>query len=287
MAAEELRIVFEKSSAIVSTVGAALVSLILDGHEVVPKPSKPHHPYHGVQLAPWPNRIAGGRYSFNQTSFELELNEAHGNALHGLAFSSNMTVVTHEVNLLVLTCQIETTAGYPFGLEIEITFALSAEGLTVSTSALNTSSVSCPVGMGTHPFFVFDEQSTLEVFAKQAAIHGSDMMPLRNVDVSVVGFGAGVARSIENLPLDTQFAQVGKVCAVLRTKEWAIQIWQEQADWLMVYTTQDYNWSDGRTRAVAIEPQTCAADAFNNGEGLVILEPAQRTSFIWGVKVVG
>ena len=39
----------------------------------------------GQLLAPWPNRIDGGRYVFDGTGFQLALTEPeHANAIHGL-----------------------------------------------------------------------------------------------------------------------------------------------------------------------------------------------------------
>ena len=41
--------------------------------------------YQGTVLAPWPNRIADGRYRFQGTSYQLALTEPdRRNALHGL-----------------------------------------------------------------------------------------------------------------------------------------------------------------------------------------------------------
>src|SRR5215472_6717836 len=44
----------------------------------------------GQLLAPWPNRIDGGRYEFGGATFQLELSEAaRGNAIHGLTRWAN------------------------------------------------------------------------------------------------------------------------------------------------------------------------------------------------------
>ncbi len=65
---------------------------------------------------------------------------------------------------------------------------------------------------------------------------------------------------------------------------------------LMLWTDPDFGWvqvftpanfpkpghPDSRT-AVAIEPMTCAADAFNNGWGLRRLEPGEAWSGSWGL----
>ena len=40
-----------------------------------------------------------------------------------------------------------------------------------------------------------------------------------------------------------------------------------------------------RRRGLAIEPMTCAPDAFNSGEGLIVLAPGESVSGRWGISV--
>jgi len=42
---------------------------------------------------------------------------------------------------------------------------------------------------------------------------------------------------------------------------------------------------DRRRRGLALEPMTCAPDAFNSGLGLVLLEPGQEWSGGWGIDL--
>ena len=75
-------------SAVIASVGATLRSL--RHHErdlVVPFEADEVRPAsRGLTLAPWPNRIADGRYSFGGTDYQLPLSEpARHNAIHGLA----------------------------------------------------------------------------------------------------------------------------------------------------------------------------------------------------------
>lgn len=273
------------SFALIDPYGSALVALTLDDKELMPKSAEPRHTFQGVTLAPWPNRIAAGRYSFQGSDYQLDINEAFGNALHGFSFAKTASVKSQAPDSAILTHQLEPVAGYPFSLEITLEFRISNQGLEVTTGARNLGASSCPIGLGTHPFFVFDESSTLEVFAKTAAVHGSDMMPIGYLPASEAGFGAGNPRPIDQLPLDVQFSEIQEVCAVLRTKDYSFEVFQSGADWLMVYTTEAFNWADGRTKAVAIEPQTCAADAFNSGAGLKVLEPGENFKYQWGVRL--
>jgi hypothetical protein len=41
-----------------------------------------------------------------------------------------------------------------------------------------------------------------------------------------------------------------------------------------------------RRRGVAVEPMTCAPDAFRSGAGLITLEPGERHVARWGVEPV-
>ena len=42
---------------------------------------------------------------------------------------------------------------------------------------------------------------------------------------------------------------------------------------------------ESRRRALAVEPMTCAPDAFNTGEGLRVLEPGESVSGRWGIAL--
>jgi aldose 1-epimerase len=61
--------------------------------------------------------------------------------------------------------------------------------------------------------------------------------------------------------------------------------WDTACRWLQVYTLQAPGHAMHR-RAVAIEPMTCAPDAFNSGDGLIVLAPGQSTSMSCSVGAV-
>jgi aldose 1-epimerase len=41
---------------------------------------------------------------------------------------------------------------------------------------------------------------------------------------------------------------------------------------------------DVARRSLAVEPMTCAPNAFRTGDGLVVLEPGEATSSAWGIR---
>ena len=54
----------------------------------------------GQLLAPWPNRIDGGRYSVAGADYQLDLSEpANGNAIHGLTRWMPWAAVRHSAEV--------------------------------------------------------------------------------------------------------------------------------------------------------------------------------------------
>ena len=53
--------------------------------------------------------------------------------------------------------------------------------------------------------------------------------------------------------------------------------------WVQVFTTEVYDTDEGRIDAVAVEPMTCPADAFNSGTDLLHLGPGEHWSAGWSL----
>ena len=61
-------------------------------------------------------------------------------------------------------------------------------------------------------------------------------------------------------------------------------VWMDEAfDHIMVFTG-DTLAPDRRRRGLAVEPMTCAPDAFNSGDGLRVLPPGRELVARWGVS---
>ena len=80
-------------------------------------------------LAPWPNRIADGRYRFDGESHQLALTEPDRlNALHGLVIWAPWQVdatVGENWAAVRLTHRLWPHPGYPFVLDLEVDYRLS------------------------------------------------------------------------------------------------------------------------------------------------------------------
>ena len=272
------------AAAVINLVGSALVGLRFGNHVVIPEVNLETKTYAGSLLAPWPNRIAQGRYQFEDNQYQLEIRDGLGNAMHGLVDEATFAVVETRAGFLKLATKVEAAAGYPWNLLVEATFELTADELVISYFVTNVGSGNAPVGIGTHPYFPFSNETTIEVNAFTASVHGSDMLPVSQTPAAAIGLGLGNPVSVRDLKLDTQFTSVTNPVATLKTGDHTLDIWHDNAPWLMIYTTNKFPWADGPGKAIAIEPQTCPADAFNTGEDLRILASGESTWMRFGLK---
>jgi len=272
------------AEAVINLVGSALVGLRFGNHVVIPEINLEPKTYAGSLLAPWPNRIAQGRYEFQGSKYQLDIRDGLGNAMHGLVDETTFEVIETRAGFLKLATKVDATSGYPWSLLVEATFELTADELVVGYFVTNVGSGNAPVGIGTHPYFPFSNDTTIEVNAFTASVHGSDMLPVSQTPAAEIGLGPGNAVFVRGLQLDTQFTSVTNPVATLRTGDHMTDIWHDNAPWLMIYTTHKFPWADGPGNAIAIEPQTCPADAFNTGEDLRILASGESTWMRFGLK---
>jgi aldose 1-epimerase len=231
--------------------------------------------------------VRNGSYEFQGKQYQLELTDPRGNALHGFVFDQQAKIVDQTNTSITLANHVASRSDYPSELEIYTTYELFSDELKVSHRVKNVGSAPAPVGIGAHPYFICDEDSMVMIGAETAAIHDSQMIPKGKQLASALGLGPGVFRKISELELDTQFENLDLVCATVKTKQGTFTLWQQNADYLMVYVAKDFPWSHQSGLAIALEPQTCEADAFNSGAGLRVLDPEDSTTMAWGVRLAG
>src|SRR5215471_14095207 len=107
----------------------------------------------GQVLMPWPNRIGGGRYSWDGSDLQLPINEVdRATAIHGLVRFAAWT--GHQVTpaRVEVSHELWPSPGYPFHLELRVVYELTDEGLTVVSTAHNAGAASAPFGAGQHPY---------------------------------------------------------------------------------------------------------------------------------------
>lgn len=245
----------------------------------------------GITLVPWPNRIRGGKYTFEGTAYQLALTEpAARNANHGLGRWVRWENVRQRDDHVTLRLDIVPQNGYPFEVRVETTYALHPEhGLTVTIGARNLGTRRAPFGAGSHPYLSTRGHAlgdtTVQVPARERLVVDDKQVPIgvRSVDGTEYDLRRG--RRLRTLRLDDGFTglalQDGRGVAEVRTPGGGARLWfDETYRFLQVFTL------DALTRnqpAVAIEPMTCASNAFNTGAGLIVLEPGGVWTGSWGI----
>lgn len=281
-------------SAGIATVGAAVQSLRSGGRDLVLSfdPDRIPHAYPGKTLAPWPNRIDSGRYTFRGGTFEVPVNEAStGTALHGLVVWADWQVAERSAAAVVLEHTLHGQPGYPHQLLLRAEFTLSAEsGLTVAVSAVNSGRTAAPYGVSSHPYLTVGDTLVdaceVQFTASRVLMTDDRLLPLELKDTAGSDFDFSEPRVLGSMSLDHAFTGLpadGWEASLRDPASGAVTVLSAPAgpagsDWLQVYSGEEL----GR-RGMAVEPMTCPPDAFNSGTDLIVLEPGDEHVFSYSI----
>jgi aldose 1-epimerase len=281
--------------AVVVELGAGLRSYSAGGRDVVDGygPDEKPSSGRGQVLIPWPNRLEDGSYEHDGRRHQLPLTEPEqGNAIHGLVRWVAWTVAEREPHRVVLEHALQPQPGYPFSLALAIEYALSEKGLRVSTTATNVGTDACPYGSGAHPYLKLAAETVDEVVLRLPArtVLRSDHrgIPVGAAAVDEVELDFRIARPVGATRLDHCFTNLGRgpdglARVELHTTEGVfLTLWVDEAHpYLMLFTGDPL--PDVARRSLAVEPMTCAPNAFRSGDGLIRLEPGESITTSWGI----
>ena len=310
----------------IATAGATLVHLRKAGSDlVVPFDAEASLPaaWQGKTLIPWPNRIAGARYTYRGTDYLVPCNEPEtGAALHGLVGWADFQVVAmgegaaeatgvgapassaDPASSVELGLNLPGSYAYPWSLEVRVRFDLDARtGLTVTATttslgagALPSSGVvgvpetggplaPAPYGVSFHPYL------TRSVPLDECVLQ----VPAARV-LDVDGRMAPAAeRDITGTDWDWRAGRLVRRIATdnaytgLPRGPWEVRLTGGEAGRTVVMSAeapwvQIYTAEYLGRRGVAVEPMTCPPDAFNSGRDLVELDTGRSHSFAYALR---
>lgn len=239
--------------------------------------------YASSLLYPFPSRVFHGTYRFEGRAYALPMNEGmRDNALHGFVFDRTFQVIRQETtpHRALLTIQYNYAGdvpGYPFPFALTVTYILSAQGLTLAFEGRNTGTTRSPAAFGWHPYFTLNNTATDELSLRlptQTVVTLDEHM-IANGTQPVADNRRGTF-GLKDVELDTpwvaEFTDIDGEQAARTVLAWpaenvSLEITQSQSlGYVVVYTPT-------RRDSIAIEPQTANVNAFNNGDGLRILNP--------------
>jgi aldose 1-epimerase len=251
----------------------------------------------GQILAPWPNRLADGRYSFEGRQAQAPLDEPdRGNAIHGLVRWIPWQLVSHAQNVVTLGCLLHPQPGYPWRLSLVIEYRLSRAGLSVSIDATNVDEVAAPFGIGFHPYVTLGTETvdtmSLVVPARRSLVTDARGLPTSSRAVVGSEFDFSSRRWIGPTCLDTAFTDFvrdGDGMARVEVDDPSggrgATLWMDQQfGYLMAYTGDSVDPPARRRRSIALEPMSCPPDALRSGDHIVVLAPGASWRARWGLS---
>lgn len=237
--------------------------------------------YNSSWLFPFPNRIENGKYLFEGKEYQLKTNEtALHNALHGFVYNKNFDLIQEEVSENFTELKFHYSyggaiQGYPFPFDFQVSYTIKLNTIEINIKALNTGSSNMPFGIGWHPYFKSDalSKSILNFDGTSQYEVNDHMIPVKETTLK------------NDLPLELKDISLDD-CFMSRTTKtnfnagnYHLKIEFEPThtrNFIQCYTPPARD-------CIAIEPMTCAPNAFNNEYGLLILKPNEQ--YLWNIKM--
>ncbi|GAA2287027.1 aldose 1-epimerase family protein [Glycomyces scopariae] len=281
------------STAEVSPRAASLRSLRVHGRDLVEPTAAAADPpgMAGAVLAPWPNRVASARWTYDGAEQRLAVTEPEfGHANHGLLADRDFTVRHATPDTVTLAAAIDGEPGYPFRLDVAVTYRLAPDGLDAATAITNRGDRPAPAATGAHPYLRAGDApaAALRLDADRARLPGRTHLPGPPFAVAGTGYDLREPVPFARLPrhLTYERAQGPSRHRLTAPDGTSVEL---RADanhrWFQLYVDPALATDDGPRAAIAVEPMTAPPDALNTGEGLHWLAPGETWTVEWGLRL--
>jgi aldose 1-epimerase len=250
----------------------------------------------GTLLAPWPNRIRDGHYTFEDQAYQLPLTEPdRHNAIHGLVNWSRWKLAEQSAGSVTLEYDLPAQVGYPWSLTLRTRWTVSADGLRSDQEVVNTSDANVPWGFSVHPYLqlpgVAVDDILLRVPGRSRILADTRLLPIGAVKVNGTEFDYTEPRRIGTAVLDTTWGDLiadedggSSVTIAAPDGSQSVTVWgDDNFHWWQVFTGDTLHGERFR-RSLAIEPMTCPPDAYRSGRDLLVLAPGSTWQASWGVR---
>lgn len=268
----------------------------------------------GWIMTPFPNRIPGGLYSFEGKDYVINPLPPREQVIHG--FTSHEEFELKKINNndefleVVLFCNKLRSGkfqGYPFDVDVYITYKLTPKGFYISVRGENVGKSPAPFYCGWHPYFksVNPEIETLALEINAGSIIGmnSDCIPLPGSEAYLpietkkdLNFNDTIEidnRKINGRTVDVCYAEMktdenGLIKTSLIDTKNSLKITMLQNRGVTLVFTGD-SLITRRRESVAIEPMEFLTNSFNRPEFAdgIKINPASFKEFNFGVEVTG
>ncbi|MHA4843312.1 aldose epimerase family protein [Flavitalea antarctica] len=243
--------------------------------------------YKGCKLSPFACRIADGKWSLEGEDLEFKNKFRDGSAIHGLLYNKSFNVSDEfsDDNMASVSLRYhykKEDEGYPFDYICEIRYMLqNGNILQLETTITNLDDGSIPITDGWHPYFNLGgkvDDYILKFASASMLEFDSRLVPTGNI-LEEPSFQ--VPHRLGDREIDNCYVlnvEPGLPCCVLYNplSKLTLSFFVSDAyPFLQVFTPK-------HRQSIAIENLSGAPDNFNNGLGLVHLDPRRSKTFnLW------
>ncbi|RAO28571.1 Aldose 1-epimerase [Micromonospora noduli] len=250
----------------------------------------------GQVLAPWPNRIRDGRYSFDGRTHQLALTEPERHvAIHGLVNWVPWQLLKQSADAVTVGYDLPPQPGYQWPLRLRSRWSVDADGLRAEHEVTNIGGELAPFGFSVHPYLqlpgVAVDDLVLRLPTRSRVLVDGRLLPVGVTPVAGTEYDWTSPRRIGAAVLDSCFGDVirdadggSSVSLAAPDGSAGVSIWADaEFGWWQVFTG-DALTGERHRRSVAIEPMTCPPDAFRSGKDLLTLKPGTTWRGAWGIR---
>ncbi len=237
--------------------------------------------FKSAKLSPFVCRMKNGTYLFQKQQFKVHKHYLGDHAIHGLIYDAQYEIKevdATETNASVRLAYTYESAdqGYPFAFSIELLWNLSiGNKISVTTKVKHQHKDAIPYADGWHPYFTLGgkvDNCHLQFNSNTQLVFDQALLPTGKKKKDN-RFIKGI--SLKGIFLDNSFEftpnQLNQ--CILQNKELKLIVEPDNSyPILQIYTPLS-------RKSIAIENLTGAPDNFNNGMGLLLLEPEKEYFF--------
>lgn len=130
-------------------------------------------------LVPWSNRIGGGGFEQNGRFIAMHPNRA-GEAypIHGDGWLQRWSIEQTAADSITLALTSDRYHGNPYHYRASQHFLLGEDNLTIRLAVTHLGDEPLPYGLGLHPYFLRNAQTTLQMATSGMWLCGDDPMPV-------------------------------------------------------------------------------------------------------------
>ncbi len=246
-----------------------------------------HAGFSSAKLSPYVCRLRQGQYHFRNQLWQVNGFYLGEHAIHGLLYNAPFEPVTAEsdtrgARVILAYHYPGSDPGYPFAYSLQVCWELqSNRRLTVTTTASQNGQEAIPFSDGWHPYFTLGgtiDDCTLQTNTNLQLEFSNEVLPTGRL-LPDTRWKAGLL--LKDIALDNCFVtgNTENVYAMLSNDVLQLRIAADASyPYLQLYTPPD-------RQRIAMENLSAAPDTFNNGMGLVMLEPGKPLSFTTSYQV--